>query len=512
MKRRREADDAAPDNPESSRRRDVNTEGRSNEGIGDDPILYSFHKIFLSHSGAQKDFVEQLCQDLEKRYYFPFFDKRPSSLPKGERFPELILNAARQCEMAVIVISEEYFMSKWPMIELNTFVQTRLEVNLKLKILPLFYKLLVDEFHNEKRREQWFGVWEDWAKVDERIKVDEWKKSLKILASFNGIECAGDLRAIEAYRENIVSNICTQVSPEIQWDDSHVQGRSNLCQELRYKFNQIWSLNEGKVCLIGIFGMGGIGKTTICKTLCNELFQEFNGRVRHVEFGYGSFEGLLKEVLRKLLNIDQECLDELDTGQCHGILRKSMRKQKVFLAIDNVWDDSKSIEDARMYLQTDYHKGSVVVVTSRSLKTLTYLGIEKSHCFEMPELEFQDAKDLFIQHAAYGIQFSKYDDICAINKCIALCYFNKGDNKGGHYLPLALKALGTHLGYLGRNPLDWVKALPKVKDFNYLQEEQNPVFSILRSSYDRLRPMDQSLFMDLVVYIPATRDCEMAES
>ncbi|KAG0584041.1 hypothetical protein KC19_3G180800 [Ceratodon purpureus] len=193
-------------------------------------------------------------------------------------------------------------------------------------------------------------------------------------------------------------------------------------------------------------------------------------------------------------------------GKCRDILRKSMSKQKIFLAIDNVWDDSKSIEDAKMYLQTNYHEGSVVLVTSRSLKTLTYLGIKESHCFEMPGLEFQDAKDLFIQHAAYGIKFSKFDDICAINKCVALCYFKKGDDKGGHYLPLALKALGMQLGCLGRNPLEWVKALPKAKDFNYLQEEQNPVFSILRSSFDRLRPMDQSLFMDLIIYYPTRQD------
>lgn len=36
------------------------------------------HNIFLSHSGAQKNFVEQLCEDLQRAKQSPFFDK---SLP-----------------------------------------------------------------------------------------------------------------------------------------------------------------------------------------------------------------------------------------------------------------------------------------------------------------------------------------------------------------------------------------------------------------------------------------------
>ena len=88
---------------------------RSDESMGDgDLVLKSKHKIFLSHSGAQKDFVEYLCGELEKHHHFPFFDKRSSSLPKGDRFPELILKAAQECQMAIVVISEEYFLLKWP--------------------------------------------------------------------------------------------------------------------------------------------------------------------------------------------------------------------------------------------------------------------------------------------------------------------------------------------------------------------------------------------------------------
>ena len=196
----------------------------------EDPVLLQHHKIFLSHSGAQKEFVEQLCVDLESRHRFPFFDKRPSSLPKGEMFPGHIKAAVAQCEMMVVVVSEEYFTSKWPMIELNGFVQaSKGKDNLK-KILPLFYGLNVDEFSESDRQEKWFTKWKEMATADKRIKVDEWEESLKRLRKFNGWPYDRNSKEVVAYRKKIVSNICKAIPSDNQYDASHVQGRSKLCQ------------------------------------------------------------------------------------------------------------------------------------------------------------------------------------------------------------------------------------------------------------------------------------------
>ena len=134
-------------------------------------------------------------------------------------------------------------------------------------------------------------------------------------------------------------------------------------------------------------------------------------------------------------------------------------------------------------------------MTSRFLETLTCLGINVSNCFEMPKLEYEDAKALFLYHAAYGKHFNSYEDKRVIKKCVLLCYFNNndtkdyyyfsnGDTKDCYYLPLALKALGIQLGTVGDKPSHWLKILPKVKDFNYFVKEHNPVFNILRSSFD----------------------------
>jgi hypothetical protein len=164
------------------------------------------HTIFLSHSGAQKNFVEQLYEDLGRAKQTPFFDKRPDSLPKGEKFAQLIFQAARQCELAVVVVSEEYFSrSKWPMLELVAFVQARHCV-----ILPLFFGLSCNEFSDVKRRQLWFKRWDEWAQEDARIRVDVWKEALKELDRRNGLEYAEALGEV-TFRREVVATACSIV-------------------------------------------------------------------------------------------------------------------------------------------------------------------------------------------------------------------------------------------------------------------------------------------------------------
>jgi nitrogenase subunit NifH len=66
-----------------------------------------------------------------------------------------------------------------------------------------------------------------------------------------------------------------------------------------------------------MYGVGGIGKSTMCKTLCNELSHEYEGQVCHVEFEskYISSKGLLEKVLMCLTNTSLEAFQQMDEGQ-----------------------------------------------------------------------------------------------------------------------------------------------------------------------------------------------------
>ena len=67
--------------------------------------------------------------------------------------------------------------------------------------------------------------------------------------------------------------------------------------------------------VMGLYGMGGMGKTSICKAMCNELLQKFKGKVCHVEMKSASEVELLRGALKRLTSTRPELLDKLNIDQ-----------------------------------------------------------------------------------------------------------------------------------------------------------------------------------------------------
>jgi hypothetical protein len=186
-------------------------------------------KIFLSHTGAQKDFVEQLYLDLRAVNHFGiFFDKDDDSLPKGQRFPGLIFDAVKHCELVVFILSDEFFSRKWPMLELATAIEAT-KTRPELKILPVFYKLSVEELKQKERQQSYFRSWEKMTDTRSSVESDirQWKEALKILSSFNGLHCQSNTGDV-ALRKIIVEHIFKLVKPDLLRDVSDVQGGARM--------------------------------------------------------------------------------------------------------------------------------------------------------------------------------------------------------------------------------------------------------------------------------------------
>lgn len=229
------------------------------------------HAIFLSHSGAQRNFTEQLCEELERNNLLPFYDKRPTSLPKGESFPPLIFSAASQCCVAVLILSHEYFTrSKWPMMELVEFVDAKMTTNPRLKLLPCYFQISRHDFNISLRTRRWLPTWEELAKSDPRIDLERWTKGVAALCPQNGIEYS-EYRSEVAYRKAIVDAIQFLIPPTLKFDDSQIQGKGRLCKVINMLQYFVQKIPHDRILRIHHVELHFISTPCEAQNTCNTL-------------------------------------------------------------------------------------------------------------------------------------------------------------------------------------------------------------------------------------------------
>ncbi|KAI5056599.1 hypothetical protein GOP47_0028417 [Adiantum capillus-veneris] len=235
--------------------------------------------IFLSHSGKQKPFVENLFSALQRANHTAFFDQH--TLPKGSTFPHLIFTAARGCELGIVVLSEDFLTSKWPMIELEILVLQR----------------------GPKAK-----VWEEKAGAPD--VVVKWGEALRALNAFNGEIFTQDTSEA-LYINRVVHNVCKVLPSPLPEDLSPIKGLYRLAKEVSGQFDNSRQCEEA--CLMGLHGVGGLGKTTMCKIMVNFYSAEYPGRCHHLQFPTDGKDmpqivHVCKKVLKELTKLSHELL------------------------------------------------------------------------------------------------------------------------------------------------------------------------------------------------------------
>lgn len=187
--------------------------------------------------------------------------------------------------------------------------------------------------------------------------------------------------------------------------------------------------------------------------------------------------------------------------QVYKSLREHIRKHRLFLVVDNVWNQQNSIQEANSFLSLPFKNGSVVLVTARSLEILNIFKktIRWKDCFLTPFLHKDAATKLFLNSAGYKLQadLESKDQASKLSTFVDSCYFSMPGFMGREYHPLALKVLGAYVGqYTG----SWENI--KI-DFKSIGENEkiDPLFSVLEIGWETLSTNYRNLFLDLVQFI-----------
>ncbi|XP_021802741.1 TMV resistance protein N-like [Prunus avium] len=432
------------------------------------------YQVFLSFRGedTRRGFADYLYKQLDWREIRTFRDD--PDLERGTDINPELLTAIEQSRFAIIVLSTNYASSSWCLRELTHIVQSMKD---KERIFPIFYDVDPSDVRHQRGSYGAALVNHERNCGEEREEVLEWRNALKKVANLAGWN-SKDYRYETELIIKIVDAVWDEVYPTFSVLDS-----SEILVGLDTKLKEIdrhLDTSANDVRFVGIWGMGGMGKTTLARLVYERISHSFEGScfladVREVYATHG-LVSLPKQLLSNILR--KENIQVYNAYDGFTKIKRCLCNKKVLLILDDV-DQSDQLE--MLIREKDcFGLGSRIIITTRDERLLVEKGIEK--VYKVMPLNQHEAHHLFSKKA-----FRKDDleeDYLELSK-------NFINYAGG--LPLALQTLGSFLYKRSRD--EWKSALDKLK-----QAPDRKSFQILKISYDGLEEMQKKIFLDVACF------------
>ncbi|XP_022717078.1 probable disease resistance protein At1g61300 [Durio zibethinus] len=260
------------------------------------------------------------------------------------------------------------------------------------------------------------------------------------------------------------------VIDEPQWIGQVLSTTKLIGDVAKEVMNEIWAyLMDDGVSKIGVWGMGGVGKTTVMKLINNQLLKETE-KFNRVIWITVSKELKISKLQDGIAKAMQESLPEVEDEAIRaGVLNEMLsQKGKYVLILDDLWD-KVSLEDVGI---PEPSNGSKLLVTSRLLEVCRYLGCQE---VRMGILSKPDAWSLFSQKV--GQDVLNEPQLLPIVESVA-------EECAG--LPLAIVTIASSMKG-ERHIHEWRNALHElVTHEESVSGLEGKVFQQLQFSYDRL--------------------------
>ncbi|XP_052293003.1 TMV resistance protein N-like isoform X3 [Citrus sinensis] len=434
-------------------------------------VSHGKYDVFLSFRGedTRKSFTDHLYAALKNKGIFVFRDDK--ELEKGGSISPGLLKAIEESRISVIVLSKNYASSTWCLDELAKIVECK---NNEDQILPIFY-----DVEPTLVRKQTASFGEAFAKHEEVFRnnvenVQKWRDALKVVANKSGWELKDSNES--EFIEEIVNVISSKIRTELEIPKELVGIESRL-EKLKVHMDT----RSNDVRMIGIWGMGGLGKTTLARVVYDLISHEFDGSsfladVREKCDKEGSVISLQKQLLSDLLKLADNNVRNVYDGI--NMLRVRLRRKKVLVVID---DATHPDHLRRLVGEPDWFgPGSRIIITTRNEHLLKLHRVKK--VYKLEALTNDEAFRLLCLKA--------FDTHKPLEEYVELA---KSVVRYASGLPLALKVLGSFL--FGRPAHEWTSALERIK-----KDPEYEILSILQISFDGLKEIEKKIFLDVVCF------------
>ncbi|KAK7345824.1 hypothetical protein VNO77_16436 [Canavalia gladiata] len=434
---------------------------------------WKYH-VFLSFRGEDTrfGFTDHLCEALCQKGIITFRDN--DDLTRGEVISEELLGAIDESLSAVVIISQNYASSTWCLDELQKIVETK--DRLGREVFPVFYGVDPSDVRHQKgifaqvfeKHEQDF--------VEDKWRVQKWRKALEDVACLAGWDSRN--RYETKLIEEIVAEVWRKVEPKLPTFNDGLVAMDTKVDEVHSRLR----LGSVDVCFIGIWGMGGIGKTTLANVVLQKIRSQFDVSCFLANVREASKEGdqglvLLQNKLLSHLKLKSMIIETLDQGK--DSIRNCLHNKKVLLVLDDVSDRRQLANLAGR--PAWFGPGSRIIVTTRDKSSLISPRVS-FEMYEMKTLNTNEALQLFCEKAFEGPQLK--EDYLKLSKDVV-------EYAGG--LPLALEVLGRF--FCGRTVHEWKDALSKIS-----KTQDKDIVGKLQISYDMLEEEYKAIFLDIACF------------
>ncbi|CAI0413034.1 unnamed protein product [Linum tenue] len=433
------------------------------------PLPFGEYEVFMNFRGPDTryqitDILFRFLVNLKIRTF-----KDDDELRKGEGIWPNLVEAIEQSKIYVTIFSENYAYSKWCLKELAVIVEHQ-ERNQGCIILPIFY--MVDPRDVRHQSGPYLRAFRQHENFFDEETIRIWKAALNKVGALKGWHVKSNDEQ-GAIADLVTGIVWSHLSKNNFLETDKLIGMDDHIEVVKERL----ALDSPCMTIVGIHGIGGIGKTTIAKAVYNKVSPQFD-RCSFVEDVREMLQQR-KHIISDILRVKNFAESIANNSAGIRIIKDRISRFKFLIVLDDV--DEKFRFDKILGNIKNFVSGSRFIITSRNVKVLSTLT-DDCKLYKVLEMNHSHALQLFCNHSfKQDSPPSSYETLS--NDIVSVA--------AG--LPLTLKVVGSLL--FQEEKVIWEDKLRQLKE---IPEEE--VVERLKISYDTLNEEAKQIFLDIACF------------